>query len=84
MEVKHIMANIDLPKLPVARAIWEPKPSFADAARRWIEAGGAHHAVYAQAIDQEFLDDYATIACIELVDISKTLTVDKPNPDKPE
>ena len=33
------------PKLPVARAVWEPKPDLATSAESWITAGGPHHTV---------------------------------------
>ncbi len=42
-----------LPKLPVARAVWKALPSLEVAAEAWILAGGAHHAVYSQAITSE-------------------------------
>jgi L-arabinose isomerase len=31
-----------LPRLPVARALWRPRPDLATAAAAWIYAGGAH------------------------------------------
>ncbi|MDW2008848.1 L-arabinose isomerase, partial [Vibrio sp. 431] len=39
-----------LPHLPVAHALWEPQPNLNIAAAAWIHAGGAHHAVYSQAV----------------------------------
>jgi L-arabinose isomerase len=68
-KVNTIKPPADLPKLPVARAVWIPKPDFATGAGEWIKAGGAHHTVYAQAMDMEFLQDFAQIAGIELVTI---------------
>ena len=32
-----------LPRLPVARAVWQPKPDLATAAEAWILAGAPHH-----------------------------------------
>jgi L-arabinose isomerase len=55
-----------LPKLPVARAVWECKPDFKTACGAWILAGGAHHTVYSYAVTSEMLEDFATIAGIEL------------------
>ncbi|MCK4981344.1 MAG: hypothetical protein KAS17_00400 [Victivallaceae bacterium] len=46
-----------------------PKPDFASGTRLWIEAGGAHHTVYAHALSSEFLADFAIIAGIELIEI---------------
>ena len=56
-----------LPKLPVARAVWENRPDFKTACAAWILAGGAHHTGYSYCVTQEHLEDFATIAGIELV-----------------
>jgi L-arabinose isomerase len=58
-----------LPKLPVARAVWECKPDFKTACAAWILAGGAHHTGYSYSVTSEMLEDFATIAGIELVTI---------------
>jgi L-arabinose isomerase len=58
-----------LPKLPVARAVWECKPDFKTACAAWILAGGAHHTGYSYSVTTEMLEDFATIAGIELVTI---------------
>ncbi len=70
-EVEAVDPDQALPKLPVARAVWIPKPDFHTATRHWIEAGGAHHAVYTQALKTEHLADYADIADIEIVLIAE-------------
>lgn len=57
----------DLPKLPVARALWECKPDFKNGVAAWIYAGGAHHTSYSYAVNVEHLRDYAEIAGIEIV-----------------
>ncbi|MFW5762099.1 MAG: L-arabinose isomerase, partial [Cyclobacteriaceae bacterium] len=57
----------ELPKLPVARALWTPKPNLAIGAAAWILAGGAHHTGYSTAIGLEYLEDFAEMADIELV-----------------
>ena len=62
----------DLPKLPVARAVWECKPDFKTAVSAWILAGGAHHTAYSYDVTTEMLDDFATIAGIELAVIDET------------
>jgi L-arabinose isomerase len=56
-----------LPNLPVARAVWLPKPSLKVAAAAWIYAGGAHHTGFSQALTTEHLEDFAEIAGIELI-----------------
>ncbi len=60
-----------LPKLPVARAIWKPRPDFATAVEGWLAAGGAHHTVFSAAIQMQTLEDFAEIAGIELVVIDE-------------
>lgn len=55
-----------LPKLPVARAVWEPKPDFKTGIAAWIYAGGAHHTGYSYTVTTEMLEDFAEIAGIEL------------------
>jgi L-arabinose isomerase len=59
-----------LPKLPVARAVWECQPDFKTACTAWILAGGAHHTGYSYSVTTEMLEDFATIAGIELVVIN--------------
>ena len=59
-----------LPKLPVARAVWECKPDFKTACGCWILAGGAHHTGYSYTVTTEMLEDFATIAGIELAVIN--------------
>ena len=60
-----------LPKLPVARALWKCRPDLPTAAAAWIYAGGAHHTGFSQAVTTEMLEDFATIAGIEMVLIDK-------------
>jgi L-arabinose isomerase len=71
-EVDVITPPQPLPKLPVARAVWKPKPDFATAAEAWLVAGGPHHTVFTAALDAEVLSDFATIAGIELLPIDGT------------
>jgi L-arabinose isomerase len=56
-----------LPKLPVARAVWECRPDFKTACACWILAGGAHHTGFSYAVTSEMLEDFATVAGVELV-----------------
>lgn len=56
-----------MPKLPVARAVWQCQPDFKTACAAWILAGGAHHTVYSYAVTTEMLTDFALMAGIELV-----------------
>lgn len=56
-----------LPKLPVASALWIPQPSFEVGVGAWIQAGGTHHSSFSFALTEEYLEDYAEIADIELL-----------------
>ena len=69
-EIDVIQPERTLPKLPVARAIWLPKPSLKVAAAAWIYAGGAHHTSFSQALTMEHLEDFTEIAGIELIRIN--------------
>jgi len=60
-----------LPKLPVARALWKPRPDLPTAAAAWIYAGGAHHTGFSQAIGPEHLEDFAEIAGVEALTIDR-------------
>jgi L-arabinose isomerase len=66
-EVNVVAPEQPMPKLPVAQALWEPQPNFADACACWIHAGGAHHTGFSQAVTTEMLEDFAEIAGLELV-----------------
>lgn len=63
----EVVAHPELPKLPVARAVWACKPGFKTALAARIYAGGAHHTVYSYPLKGEHLEDFAEVAGIELV-----------------
>jgi L-arabinose isomerase len=56
-----------LPKLPVARALWLPRPNLKVAAAAWIYAGGAHHTSFSYSVTAEHLQDFADMAGIEFL-----------------
>ena len=66
-EVEVVPPDEPLPKLPVARAVWEPKPDLATAAESWITAGGPHHTVLSTAVDTDQLVDFANLLGVELL-----------------
>ncbi|HSU55383.1 MAG TPA: L-arabinose isomerase, partial [Candidatus Dormibacteraeota bacterium] len=74
-EVDVINPEKPLPKLPVARALWVPKPNLEIGAAAWIYAGGAHHTGFSQAVTSEMMDDFAAMAGIELVVIDFETTL---------
>jgi len=60
----------NLPKLPVARALWIPKPNLPTAAAAWILGGGAHHTSFSQALNTQHMLDFAEMAGIECLVIN--------------
>jgi L-arabinose isomerase len=65
-----------LPRLPVARAMWRPRPDLATAAAAWIHAGGSHHTSLGFAITPEHLGDFATMSGIEFLLIDERTELD--------
>ena len=70
-EVEAVAPQHDLPKLPVARALWKPLPDMATGCAAWIYAGGAHHSGYSQNLTSAHFEDFAEMAGIEYVLIGK-------------
>ena len=68
-EVDVVAPPQPLPKLPVARAFWKPRPDLKTAAAAWIYAGGPHHTVLSQAVTAEQIEDFAEILGIECLKI---------------
>jgi L-arabinose isomerase len=71
-EVEVVAPDAPLPRLPVARVVWIPKPNLKVAAAAWILAGGAHHTGFSQAVTAQHMEDYAEMAGIECVRIDQT------------
>ncbi|HHT91670.1 MAG: L-arabinose isomerase [Bacillota bacterium] len=76
-EVEVVDPPQDLPKLPVARVLWDPKPNLKVAAESWILAGGAHHSVFSQALTARYVEDYCEMAGIEYLLIDENTEVRK-------
>ena len=74
-EVDVVKPPQALPKLPVARAVWDCRPNFKTACAAWILAGGAHHTGFSYAVKTEHLEDLAEIANLELVVIDKSTEI---------
>jgi len=68
-EVDLVKAPEPMPKLPVAHAVWIPRPDFKRSAQAWILAGGAHHTSLSQAVTAGQLEDLAAMAGLEFVRI---------------
>jgi L-arabinose isomerase len=70
-DVDCVKPDADLPKLPVARAVWVPQPDMKTGAAAWIYAGGAHHNAFSQPVTAEYIEDFCDMAGIEFVHIGK-------------
>jgi L-arabinose isomerase len=74
-EVELTEPDAPLPKLPVARAVWEPRPDFETAAGGWLLAGGSHHTSLSLDIELETISDFASMAQVELAAIDRNTTL---------
>jgi L-arabinose isomerase len=75
-EVDVVPPDAPMPKLPVARAVWVPRPNLNIAATAWIYAGGAHHTGFSQCLTSEHLRNFAEMAGIEFLLINGVTNVD--------
>ncbi|WP_434739799.1 L-arabinose isomerase [Micromonospora sp. SH-82] len=66
-EIDVVAPPHPLPRLPVARAVWRPRPDLASSAEAWLTAGAPHHTVLSQAVGVEELHDLAEMVTTELV-----------------
>jgi len=65
--VDVVERDAPLPKLPVAQAVWEPRPDFTTATTAWLTAGGPHHTVLSTAVGPEEIADLAEMLHTELL-----------------
>ena len=65
-EVDVIEPIAPIEKLPVARALWTPKPDLETSAAAWITAGGSHHPVFSQALATDHFVDFCNMLDVEL------------------
>jgi L-arabinose isomerase len=72
--VDVVVPPAPLPHLPVARAVWRPRPDFPTSAEAWLTAGGAHHTVLSTAAGVEAFEVFAEIARTELLVIDESTT----------
>jgi L-arabinose isomerase len=75
-EVDVIAPEHPLPRLPVARAVWRPRPDLTTGAAAWIYAGGSHHTSLGYAVTAEHLRDFASMCGTELVLIDADTRID--------
>jgi L-arabinose isomerase len=74
-EVEVVRPPEPMPRLPVGRAVWRPRPDFATATEAWLMAGGSHHTVLSRAVGTEVIADFAEMTGIELLVIDADTTV---------
>jgi L-arabinose isomerase len=72
--VDVVPPTADLQHLPVARAVWEPRPDFTTSSECWLTAGGAHHTVLSTAVGIEAWEIFAELARTELLVIDESTT----------
>ena len=66
-----------LPRLPVARALWRPRPNLKVAAAAWIYAGGAHHTSFSYSVTPAHLSAFAEMAGIEFLLIDENTRLEE-------
>ncbi|MFI7696405.1 L-arabinose isomerase [Nonomuraea sp. NPDC049655] len=73
-EIDVVAPPQPLPKLPVARAVWSPRPNLRTSTESWLTAGAPHHTVLSTAVGREELTDLADMLGVELLVIDKDTT----------
>jgi len=74
-EIDVVAPPEPLPKLPVARAVWQPRPDWRTSVEAWLTAGAPHHTVLTSAVGIEVLTDLANQLGVELLTIDAQSTV---------
>lgn len=73
-EIDVVEPDEELSCLPVACAVWRPRPSLSMSAEAWLMAGAPHHTVLSKAVGVEVLEDFAEMTGTELVVIDAETT----------
>jgi L-arabinose isomerase len=60
-----------MPKLPVGRALWKPRPNLQDSAQCWLMTGSSHHTALTTNTDIETWQDFARILGVEFFVINE-------------
>ncbi|MED7930976.1 L-arabinose isomerase [Nonomuraea sp. LP-02] len=76
-EIDVVAPPQPLPKLPVARAVWQPRPNLRTSTESWLTAGAPHHTVLTTAVTREELTDLAEMLGVELVIIDAATTTER-------
>ncbi|HEX2892872.1 MAG TPA: L-arabinose isomerase [Marmoricola sp.] len=73
-DIDVVEPDEQLPHLPVACAVWEPRPSLATSAEAWLMAGAPHHTVLSTAVGLDVVEDFAEMVGTEAVVIDDDTT----------
>ncbi len=73
-DIECVKPIYKMPNLPVARVMWRAMPDLVKGVECWITAGGAHHTTLTYDVSAEQMRDFARIAGIEFVHITKETT----------
>jgi L-arabinose isomerase len=73
-DIDVVAPDEELTRLPVACAVWEPRPSLSTSAAAGLMAGAPHHTVLSTAVDLEVLEDFAEMVATEIVVIDDDTT----------
>jgi L-arabinose isomerase len=73
-EVDVVPPPHPLPRLPVARAVWRPRPNLRTSAESWLISGAPHHTVLTAGVGVEELNDLAEMLGVELLVIDADTT----------
>ena len=73
-EIDVVRSPQPMPRLPVGRAVWRPRPDFSTATEGWLMAGGSHHTVLSRALGAEVIADLAEMAGCEFLLIGSDTT----------
>ncbi|MFH9352235.1 L-arabinose isomerase [Kitasatospora sp. NPDC017646] len=74
-EVDVVAPPARLPNLPVARAVWKPRPDLHTSTEAWLTAGGPHHTVLSGAVGTDELEDLAEMLGVELLMIDDDTSI---------
>src|SRR3954453_6195031 len=73
-EIDVVEPDEALPQLPVACAVWEPRPSLSVSAESWLMAGAPHHTVLSKAVTREVWEDFAEMTGVDALVIDADTT----------
>lgn len=74
-KIQVVAPDQSMPKLPVARVLWQPEPDLKTSAEAWILAGAAHHSGFSQSVSIEHLEDFCDMAGIEMLVIDNSTQI---------